>query len=246
MRKLHSFSLATVIILLSWSIAALALDKTTFPGPLDTLLAMANIFIDSKFYVSILETLLISLAGLLFGLLLAYFVGIIISQNQFLLNSAMPSLNAIRAIPSIVLLPLALVISGSTYFSIVVITTYVVFAKLVIYTVDGMRSSMRDHSDLGRLCAMTRMQRFIFLEFPASARFVMTGLQLSSSRSYGTVILGGLFIGTPGLGQMLARARDMANFEQMFAYGFFLALVGILIYQLFISLERRAVVIWGL
>ena len=236
---------ALALIVGAWQIGYLQIDSSTFPGPLETSFALWSILGEQAFHIAVWDTISISMFGLLGGLIFAYFVGFLVLQNKFVEDSTRPTINAIRAFPSIILMPLVLVTAGSAYLAIWLLTVYVVFAKLFPYVIEGIKATKTEFSQIGTLYKLSKLQVFFRIQFPTSARYVITGIQLSSSRAYGTVILGGLFIGSPGLGNQLNIAREMAAFDQMFAYGFLLAVFGVVLYQALLGVERRMLSLWG-
>jgi NitT/TauT family transport system permease protein len=232
-------------IIALWFFASLSIDSLTFPGPLETGGALFQILIETSFYLSLFDTIWISTLGLSLGAVFSYLAGLLLTQSRFLEQSLVPSINILRVIPAIVLMPLLLSTLGTTAFAIIVLTSYVIFAKLIVYVLDGLKATRQEFVDLVKICKLGEIHSFLRINLPISLRYVISGIQLSSSRAYGTVVLGGLFIGSPGLGKDLDRARVMAEFDQMFAYGFFLAFLGILLYYFFISFEKKILFQWG-
>jgi len=74
---------------------------------------------------------------------------------------------------------------------------------------------------------------------PSVISIAGTGLRLSASRAFGTVIACGIVIGAPGLGQGLLMAESNAQYERVFSYVIILGLLGTSIYSLFNFLENR-------
>jgi ABC-type nitrate/sulfonate/bicarbonate transport system permease component len=66
-----------------------------------------------------------------------------------------------------------------------------------------------------------------------------TGMRLSASRSFGTVVAVGIVTGAPGLGSALGFANSGANYPRIFSYVIVMGIVGVLIYSSFTSLENR-------
>ena len=230
----------------AWYLADLAIDSSAFPGPIETISKLASIVLASDFYLSVFATLGLSVIGASLGLVAAYVVGVLMAKSSFLYRSIRPSLNAIRSVPTIILLPLFLVVAGPSPIAVVALTTHVIFGKLIVFVVDGLRNTNPNFDELGELLGLSRVAKFFLIELPQSFKLTITGIQLSASRAYGTVILGGLFIGTPGLGRSLAWARETADYGAMFSYGLLLALLGVLIYELLLNLENRVLTVWGI
>lgn len=229
-----------------WELSSIASGTPTFPRIATVLHSMLSIISEWGFFVSIFETMSIAILGLTLGLIASYAFAIAVTQFEFLDLSSRSTLNFLRSLPIIVLLPLSLVVFGATASTALLLTAFAIFSKIVIFAVDGIRSVESELEDLSKLNVLSVAQKFAFVQVPASAQHVLTGLQLSAARAYGTVILCGLLIGTPGLGKDLNFARTNADFGQMFAYGFLMALIGVALYLALVRLEVSVLRPWGL
>lgn len=235
-----------VVGYLLWWLASVIVSSSSFPNPFDVSITTWRILITPEFLSSFLETMWMSAVGLLLGLVASYAAALVITLNRFLENSVWPTLNFLRSIPTIVLLPLFLVLFGIGVDSVIFITAFGTFSKLVLFAVDGIRSTSKQLEDASQLFDFGWKHRFFLVQLPISAQFVLSGLQLSMSRAYGLVILCGLLIGAPGLGKSLRQATDNARFEEIFAYGLILALIGVFLYVLVLRLESNLLRRWGM
>lgn len=228
-----------------WWLGSVIADSESFPGPLDVILTAGQIVLSPVFALSFVETIWMSLAGLLLGLIASYAAALLMSVSSFLETSLWPTLNFLRSIPTIVLLPLFLVMFGIGINAVIIITAFGTFSKLVIFALDGIRSKSRQLEDVSELSSFSWLQKFLVVQLPISAQFILSGLQLSMSRAYGLVILSGLLIGAPGLGKNLRQATSNARYEEIFAYGLILAILGVLLYMLVLRFESKLLRSWG-
>lgn len=229
-----------------WELARLVAQTSTFPNLLSVIIEALDLFSNFAFYESLLVTLGLALLGLLLGLLVSYVIAMLIVQSSFLDDSSRFTLNFVRSIPVVVLMPLTIVALGPTLEAVVLLTTFSIASKLVIFAIDGLRSAKVGLRQLATLSAFSWWNQFIYIQLPASARYMIFGLQLSTARAYGTVILCGLLMGSPGLGFGLKAATDNANYTQLFAYGLVLALIGVGLYSLVEKIEEKFQQTWGL
>lgn len=221
-------------------------NSSSFPTPLETLLATFGILGKSNFYQALIETLILSFSGLLIGILASYALALIMAQGAFLENSIRPTLNFVRSIPAIILIPLFLVVIGAGQVTVMAITAFAIFSKLVIFALDGVKSVSKELGDLSTISKLNWLQRFLFVQLPVSTQYMLSGLQLSVSRAYGVVVLCGLLIGAPGLGKSLRSAGENARYDEIFAYGLLLALLGVVLYLVLLRFESKTLRSWGL
>jgi ABC-type nitrate/sulfonate/bicarbonate transport system permease component len=237
--------IAVSAVLVLWAIANAVVNSRTLPTPLETLFATFGILGRASFYQVVIETLALSFSGLFVGVLGSYVVALVMAQGEFLESSIRPTLNFVRSIPAIILIPFFLVVIGASYITVVAITGFAIFSKLVIFALDGVKSVSKELEDLSRVSKLNWLQRFLFVQLPVSTQYMLSGLQLSVSRAYGVVVLCGLLIGAPGLGKSLRSAGENARYDEIFAYGFLLALLGVVIYLALLRFETRALRSWG-
>jgi ABC-type nitrate/sulfonate/bicarbonate transport system permease component len=238
--------LPLILVVAFWETARIFARTSTFPDLYSVIIEVLELFSLGSFYESLLATLGLAIVGLLLGLLASYFIALVIVQSTFLDNSSRFTLNFLRSIPVVVLMPLTIVALGPTIEAVVLLTTFSITSKLVVFAVDGLRSVTKGLNQLAKLSSFSWWDQFVYIQLPTSARYIIFGLQLSTSRAYGTVILCGLLMGSPGLGFGLKAATDNANYTQLFAYGFILAVLGVMLYWIIDKIEDKAQKIWGL
>lgn len=74
---------------------------------------------------------------------------------------------------------------------------------------------------------------------PSGFVLLSSGLRLAAELSFGTVVLCGIFMGTPGLGSELYQAESNGNVIQVFSYVVVLGAVGVVLNYLFGKIESK-------
>lgn len=237
---------SALIMALAWELGRWLAGGKNFPGFLEVLARASHELTSWNLVYELGTTLGLSFLGLIIGLILSYTVGLVVSQNDFLDESTRHTLNYLRSIPSVILIPLFLVVLGPSASAVLALVSFVLFSKLIVFVVDGMKATDKTLNSLGELHGWNSIQRFLLIKIPASAMFVLSGLQVSVSRAYGTVILCGLLIGAPGLGKLIGEANNNADFEGLYAYGLIVAAIGVVLFGLVAKLETFLKESWGL
>lgn len=243
--KLKHVLVSAILMVAIWEAARLISNSTSFPTIFSVLGRAAQEFVTTAFLLQLAQTLLLALFGLIIGILLAYVVGYLVAESDFFDRSSRPTLNYIRSVPSVILLPLFLVVMGPSSQATVALVAFVIFTKLVVFVIDGLRSTTKGLKDLGKTSGWNRVNEFLIVKLPSSAVFVLSGLQISASRAYGTVILCGLLIGGPGIGTALSQANDNADFEGIFAYGLIVSVIGVVVFGALARFESFLKQNWG-
>jgi ABC-type nitrate/sulfonate/bicarbonate transport system permease component len=235
-----SFSVLTLL----WQAIAFTVGFEHFPSVSVVVHEFLSISQTLKFWEQVSWTILLSVMGLVFGLATSYIVALAIIQSRFFGYSSQLIINFLRSVPIVVLLPISLAAWGSGVLTVIALSSLAVFTKILFFAENGLRSIPRAIEDMASVSGIGNAAQLLFIRGPASLKSVTTGLQLHSARSYSTVILCGLIIGSPGLGQGLRAARENADFALLLTYGITLAVLGVLIYYLFEALEDFLLKIW--
>jgi ABC-type nitrate/sulfonate/bicarbonate transport system permease component len=187
---------------------------------------------------ALLVTVLLTLLGLLLGLVVAVSIGLVIGPSGFIEKSVRGSLYFARAIPGVALIPLLLASLGSRVGIVIVLVTWLVAIKLVLFVIRGVRDFDAGFEEQAQLLGLSPVIRAVFLRIPAASAQLVTGLRLTFNRAYGAVILGGLLAGTPGLGQLIQLARLNGDSTAVLGFAVLSGLVGVLLFWAFGALER--------
>jgi len=230
-----------VVALVLWEVARFTTRGIGFSHSWETLAALAQLSMREAFWVAIGETLAISFSGLALGLGLALVFGALIGSSRAIDSSTRGVLNFARSIPAVILLPLFMATIGSFGSMVVAIVATVVFFKLVVFVIRGIRDTEKQHFDAGQVLGFTRLENLLFVSLPSASILVLTGLRLSASRAYGAVVLAGVIAGTPGIGYQIALARLTADSSMMLAYALVAGVIGVVLFYGFSAVEKIAI-----
>ena len=191
------------------------------------------------FWLSIAQTLVLTLIGLAGGVVLSTLIGVPIGSAPNLEASSRGVLVFSRAIPSVALIPLLMAAIGSRTVLVIWLVTWLVTIKMVFFVIRGVRDLDQTLHDQSRLLQLGWVHQFFLVRLPAASAIILTGARLSVNRAYGAVLLAGLLAGTPGIGREIQLARFNSETLAVLSYTVVAALVGLLLFRLFQSLENR-------
>ena len=179
----------------------------------------------------------------LLGFLLGTFLALVIGTSITLWNSGEKitrgSINFFRSIPSVVFLPLLIASIGASMRTSAILTTLVVTLMSITYVIRGVQDTDPLLVESTRLVGLNTLNRIRFLFLPSMISTLGTGMRLSASRAFGTVIAAGIIVGSPGLGSAMGAAASSANYPRVFSYVIVMGIVGTLIYSGFTFLESK-------
>jgi ABC-type nitrate/sulfonate/bicarbonate transport system permease component len=237
-KPLKILAIASISFLM-WESAALVVRSAGFPhswGVANEVFALGKTF---SFWSDFAITLWITLFGFSIGTIIAILLGLVMGLNKNIEISSRGTLNFMRVIPSVVLLPLLIASIGSSLRTAVILTAYVVSSTFVLYVIRGIADTDLKLIETSELMQLPKITRVFLLYLPSTVALLGTGMRLCASRAFGTVVTAGIVAGTPGLGARLYMAQTNSEIEEVFAYVFVMGVTGVCIYSAFTYLENR-------
>jgi ABC-type nitrate/sulfonate/bicarbonate transport system permease component len=229
----------TAVSFILWEAASAIAGVDNFPHSWLVILDLVPLTFTLFFWKSLSITLAISL----FGFLLGSFLALVIGTSITLWNSGekitRSSINFFRSIPSVVFLPLLIASIGASIRTSAILTTLVVTLMSITYVIRGVQDTDPLLDESTRLVGLNTLDRIRFLFLPSMISTLGTGMRLSASRAFGTVIAAGIITGSPGLGSAMGAAASSANYPRVFSYVIVMGIVGTFIYSGFTFLENR-------
>jgi ABC-type nitrate/sulfonate/bicarbonate transport system permease component len=178
--------------------------------------------------------------GLGIATALAVPLGILLGSSQFLGRAFRVPVEFLRPIPSAALIPLLFLTLGTTLKSEVFLATFGAFWPLLVQTIYGVRDVDPVAIDTARSFGVGRFERLYRITLPSAVPYIATGLRISSAVSLILAFTAELFMGIPGLGQIMNVAESFGLTAQVYALALATGFLGLVIYVAFSTLERRA------
>jgi len=198
---------------------------------------------NAAFWIALGQTLTTWFTGIAISVIAALVFGSIIGSSGFLRAATSSTVEFLRPIPSVALIPVAVLMYGTTMASTLLLVVYAAFWQMFVQVVQG----MRDVDPVAR--DTTRVYRFRIrsvagrLVFPTVLPYAVTGFRLAASIAIILTITGELIIGTPGVGNLLAVAQTSGAVPSMYALVFVAGALGELV-NLVARLVERGLLFW--
>jgi sulfonate transport system permease protein len=184
-----------------------------------------------------------AIAGYALGGGLGLAVGIIVGQFRKAEKSLDPTIQMIRMIPSLAIIPLFILWFGIGEESKVLIIAKSAFFPLYINTFLGIRNVDNKLYEVARVLQFNHYKVITKLTIPASLPNIILGARLSAGLSWLGLVVAELIASTSGIGYMMSDARQFADTPVVFVGIFLFAALGLLSDWLLTLLERR-LLIW--
>lgn len=227
--------------LLTWElIPRLGLvDPNYLPPASEVIAALIVDFGLTAFWVAVGETMKAWFLGLLMAVAAAVVLGFIIGSSNFLRKATNSTIEFLRPIPSVALIPLAVLMFGVKIESSLLLIVYAAFWQVLIQVLYGVADVDMVANNTAKTYGLGRMARIRYVVFPTTLPYLMTGVRLAAAVALVLAITAELVIGSPGLGREIALAQSGGAISGMYALVLATGLIGVLINMLMRFIEKK-------
>lgn len=214
-------------------------DARYLPPASEVIAALVADFGLTAFWVSVGETMKAWFLGLLIAVVAAVVLGFIIGSSTFLRKATNSTIEFLRPIPSVALIPLAVLLFGVKIESSLLLIVYAAFWQILIQVLYGVADVDMVANNTAKTYGLGRMARIRYVVFPTALPYLMTGVRLAGAVALVLAITAELVIGSPGLGREIALAQSGGAISGMYALVLATGLIGVLINMLMRFIEKK-------
>lgn len=230
-----------LVVALLWELSSRTglASTTVLPAPADTASELASLLGSGQFWSYLVLTLRAWSLGMMIAITLALPLGVLFGLSDRAYRFVRLPLEAIRPIPPIVILPLALLaLGGGMVFQSTLIVQGAMW-PLLITVVYGIRDTEPVTMDTARSFRLGSVRTLLFVRLPAAAPLIASGLRLAAATAFAVTIVTELLGGARGIGTTLMIAQSGGDVVTVYAVTIVAGLVGLLIAAAFGLIERR-------
>jgi ABC-type nitrate/sulfonate/bicarbonate transport system permease component len=231
--------LASVLLVFELAPRLELINSRYFPPISETLAALADEVLTASFWTAVWNTLLGWALALALAMAIAIPAGIVIGSGRLLYRSLRGVIEFLRPIPSVALIPLAVLIYGSGLESKVFLATFAATWPLLMQTLYGVQDVDPVATDTARSFGFSRTQRLLRVTLPSAVPYIATGVRISAAVALILAVTAELVIGSPGLGREINLARQGGAVDLMYAMIIVTGLLGWAVNVVFTRIERR-------
>jgi ABC-type nitrate/sulfonate/bicarbonate transport system permease component len=190
--------------------------------------ALADQLRSDAFWVALGQTLVTWLTGLGIAASAGIVLGLLIGSVPWLRALTASTIEFLRPIPSVALIPVVAVLYGSDRTSTVILVVYASFWQVLIQVLVGVVDVDPVAMDTARSYRLSRLRRVVNVIWPTTLPYAITGFRLATSVALILTITGELVVGTPGLGKLIETAYTSNAVAVMYALVVVTGLIGVL------------------
>lgn len=177
-------------------------------------------------------------AGYSIGLITGITLGIMLGVSPLLLRFLSPTLDFIRAIPPLALIPLYLVLFGIGDQPKIIIIMWGAFYAVLIASIDGIKSTESQLLDFSRAYRLSFLQS-LYVRLYSAFPQILAGSRIALSLSFILMVTSEMFASTEGIGFFIIESQRSFAIAEMWSGIFLLGLVGIVLSVVFSFIELQ-------
>lgn len=241
-KKLFTGIISVIIMMLLWEWVSIRIgSEHILPGPLVTLQAVFNLFIDSEFLMIIWNTLLRGMMGFAIAIVSGVVLGIIAGLYPTFDSFMRPWIVVMRSVPvvSFILLALIWFTSASVPVFIGILT---MFPMIYTNIIEGMRNVDVKLIDMARFYKVSTKRIITDVYAPAIAPYVTSGISSAIGIGWRAIIIGEV-LSQPeyGIGTSMHSAQSFLNVDVLIAWTFIAVIMSYLFEHVLRLFERKMI-----
>ncbi|MFB9186754.1 ABC transporter permease [Dactylosporangium sucinum] len=227
--------------LLLWEVVARVglVPATEVPPATTVLRELVRQLTQPAFWDAIAATLAQWAIGMGLTTAIAVPIGLLMGSLEPVWRAFRPTVEFLRPVPGMALVPLAILLWGLRPTSVVFLIVFGSVWSLIVTTMYGARNVDEGARDTARSFRLTRIERTLWVVLPSALPYVATGLRVASATALIIAVGAELVIGVNGIGYDIARAQTAGAVAPMYALILTSGLIGVAIHLAFSRLERR-------
>ncbi|QVQ53561.1 ABC transporter permease [Spiractinospora alimapuensis] len=191
-----------------------------------------------EFWAAVADTLYGWGLGLAIAFVLALALGFVVASVPLLRRLTTSTVDFLRPIPSVALIPLAVLVFGTDIRSTLLLVVYAAFWLIYIQVLYGVADVDPVAEQTARSYGLGRIARLRYVVWPTTLPFLMTGVRLGAAVALILAITAQLIIGSPGLGSEIAVAQSSGAVALVYALVVATGAIGVLVNLAVRAVER--------
>jgi NitT/TauT family transport system permease protein len=198
------------------------------------------LFGEEKFRGSLWVTVKACLVGLSLSVVVAVPVGVVLGLSPMVHRAASTILEFLRPIPSVALIPLAILLYGRGTEMKVALVIYACVWPILFNTIYGIRSVDPVAAETAKVFGLGKVETAIRVHLRSALPFVYTGVKIAASIAVILAVSAELLAGgASGIGILMIEASSVGDQPRVYALTIVTGLIGLALNLVFAGVERR-------
>ena len=240
MKRLRGAVFPLAVIVLYQLVAMIVhLQSDTLAAPSDALVAGAHAFADGSMLLATVQTLANAFGGLAIGGIAGLLCGIVLGSSVTADRLMEFSIEALRPIPSVALIPVAMLIFGFGFRMEIAIVAFAAFWPVLILTRNAVAGIDVGLLDVARVLRLAPLARTLKIVLPAALPRIFVAFRLAAGIALTVAVTVEVSTNPLGLGYGMMLAEQSLHPDLMLAYLVWIGIVGWGLNFAIINAQRR-------
>jgi ABC-type nitrate/sulfonate/bicarbonate transport system permease component len=220
-----------------------AVDRSALSSPTDVVRALGGLAGDGVFWSAVGNTAYTWALGLAIALVAGVSAGIALGSSSIAYRLSRFTIDFLRTIPPVALIPLTLLLYGARIKMAVVLIVFGTVWPILLQTMYGVHDVDPVARDVARSYRWRRRDVVGRLIIPSAAPFIATGIRIGATMGLLLAVGSELIGGAPGIGEAISLQQEGGNIPEVYAYIVVSAVLGVIVNLGLHWLERK-VLLW--
>jgi ABC-type nitrate/sulfonate/bicarbonate transport system permease component len=216
-----------------------AVNTRYLPAAHTVLATLAEQAATGTFWGAVWHTIVTWAIGLAIAVVGGVVVGVVLGTVPALRTFTASTIEFLRPVPSVALIPAAVLILGTGMASTLLLVVYASFWQVLVQVLAGVQDVDPVADDTARSYRFRTLTRIRTVIWPTTLPYAITGVRLAAAVALILTVTGELLISTDGLGGLLSTAREGGAYASMYAFVLVAGLLGVIVNLGARALERR-------
>lgn len=243
LRRINPSALAVIVgILALWQVTISSgwLEFDYFPSPREVLNAFGDLYELGTLWSALFHTLTVAFIAAVIAIVLGVLLGFCTALFPWFRAYTMGSIDVLRTLPVVALMPVVMLIWGPTTQSEIIIASYSSLWAVLINVDGGVSSVSSRLVEVARVFRLSTLDRYRKIIFPAAVPSILVGARLAIVHAVLVTIVAEIILVPQGLGGELKAAQDGLQPAQMWAWVLIAGVLGYVLNGLLVAGVRRA------
>ncbi|MFC0904429.1 ABC transporter permease [Clostridium sp. MT-14] len=239
--NIYQKSIVVIAFLATWEILPRLniVDPLFIPSPSTIVLAFIELIKSNELIKLIVSSMRRAVIGYGIAVVLAIPMGFLVGWFKNFEKYVNTLLQTLRQINTMTILPLFILLLGIGDISKIAMIAFGSFWSTFLNTVSGVKSVDPLYIKCAKSIKLSKSRIFRKVVLPSAIPFIFTGLRYSASVSLFVLITSEMLSGTDGLGYSIDNWRLLFQTDKMWVGIVTVALIGLIINNIFVWLEKR-------
>lgn len=223
----------------AWQISATVSPAPYLPKLQAVFTSFVNLMHGNLLFSAVLPSLYRFALGFGVAVVLGSLIGLTLGYLRGLNDWVRPVLEYLRFLPTVAILPAALLLFGATDAMRVFVIAFGSIFPVIIAAMDGARRVDQVLIDVARVNGLTVSERIVRVILPAALPAIFAGIRIALSIALVMMVISELIASNNGLGHFILRSQRLFQTANVYAGVLLLGCIGLVLTTCMLAIEGR-------